>query len=142
MNRVLNWLSLVVLLLALGLILYASYLAFYPFKTNYSYLGDVLPVVNKQVKAGELVTYKSDVEQYTQGITVDRIIQIVNGHIINLPNVSYVTRKGRMTFDQSVRIPLDTVPGIYHLEFSSTFNFSPIRKITISRRTVDFEVIK
>lgn len=141
MNEKIIKFSELVMVMATLFMVYVGYLLYYPFKTNHSYTGDTLHVINKKLHAGEALKIQVDVEQYTSGVKVDRSTQIVNGVVFNLPNVSYVTKKGRMTFIQYVVIPKEIGPGTYHLEFDSTFNINPLRKIMIHRKTENFTIL-
>ena len=141
MNEKIIKLSELVMVMATLFMVYVGYLLYYPFKTNHSYTGDTLHVINKKLHAGEALKIEVDVEQYTSGIKVDKSTQIVNGVVFNLPNSSYITRKGRMTFTQYVVIPKEIQPGVYHLEFDSTFNINPLRKIMIHRKTENFTIL-
>lgn len=141
MNEKIIKLSELVMVMATLFMVYVGYLLYYPFKVNYSHTGDTLHVINKKLHAGEAVRLKVDVEQLTSGIKVDKSTQIVNGIVFNLPNSSYITSKGRMTFTQYVVIPKEIQPGVYHLEFSSTFNINPIRKIIINRKSENFTIL-
>lgn len=141
MNEKIIKISELVMVMATLFMVYVGYLLYYPFKVNYSHTGDTLHVINKKLHAGEALKIQVDVEQYTSGIKVDKSTQIVNGVVFNLPDSSYITRKGRMTFTQYVVIPKEIGPGTYHLEFDSTFNINPLRKIMIHRKSENFTIL-
>lgn len=123
------------------MVIYQTFYALYPFPTVTSYY-DELPVVHKQVKAGDHILFKVDTQQHTNGVKVDVSAQLVGNFLLNFPPYSYATKKGRNTFTNgSIVIPAHVPPGKYHIEFISTYNIAPNRKILITRSTEEFEVI-
>lgn len=127
--------------LTLILLLVFGYWAFYPYKT-FEYVGSKSLVLNKNktVEAGEYVTVETNINHYTEGLLGLVSPQLIDGTVINYPDVTYITRKGHQKFERNFEIPQYVDPGIYHIEIQTSLRVNPIRTITYVRQSEDFLV--
>lgn len=118
----------------------AAWWMLYPYKVIETYT-DMIPMVTKEVKAGEGIIFTADIYQNYDGIPVTVSRQLVDGVIINYPDVGYTTVKGPFKYNNASLVIPEYVPaGKYHIEIFSKFSVNPLRTITIHRRTEDFMV--
>jgi len=135
--------SYITLALTLFLILLMGYWTFYPYKT-FEYVGEKSLIMNKdkKVKAGDFLRVQTNLEHFTDGVTVIVSPQIIDGTVVNFPDFHYITRKGKQVFERSFEIPDYLPSGIYHIEIQSHIKVNPIRTINIIRLSEDFTIIE
>lgn len=134
---------------AIGIVLmflwmaYMTYERYRPITVIKSYY-DVQPVLQTKVKPGELIEWKVDVYQYTEGVKVNVVRELVCEHIrVTLPETVYLTEPGRFTFERSgVTIPANTPPAKNcYITIDAIYNISPTRDISFHIETSRFEII-
>lgn len=139
--KILNIAAYSILILCIGFTLLTTYWQFYPYNVLTYQQGD-FPLLKKQYAPGEALSYKVDVTQNTNNIKVDVIKSLQNDIIINFSPSSYVTMKGRQQFtNSSLAIPTTAPPGKYRLVTVSQYHINPIRVITITRQSEEFEIV-
>lgn len=140
MSKFLYWFSILTILVAIGLILYAAYLLFYPFKP---FVLNTTPtkVLTKQVVAGNDLIY--EVDYCRSGNSPAEVSRTVVGPtMIPTPVVGTITQPGCRKTQIHLPIPEGSTPGKYHLDVSAEFNPNPLRKIIVKFSTEEFEIIK
>lgn len=111
----------------------------WPYKTV-EYKSPVT-VLNKTVKAGQVVQYRIDYCKYVDySAYVDRAF--VDGIIYTVPTVRPNLPTGCHVKIQSVEVPANLPPSEYKLKVYVTFQVNPIRTITKSYETNIFNVIE
>jgi hypothetical protein len=106
--------------------------------------GTDTSVVPPVVVAGETVTVSTQ-SVCNDGVAVTITRRLTNGAITTLLDpIEYraPTRPG-CTEDPTlvVEIPIETVPGKYHLQVDITYQANPVRTVTVSTSSAEFQVI-
>lgn len=100
-----------------------------------------LKVSTKVVKAGESMIYKGDYCLYRNyPATVARTL--VNNSVILLPLVHSVGQIGCHQTNIQVPVPVESEPGLYHLEGIASYQITSTRTINVRFYTETFEIIK
>jgi len=126
-------------LLIIMLIFLVYYIAMltYPYKTLE--FKTPVPVVNKEVKAGEILYIDL---YYCKFVDTPTILskRFVNDMIIALPLTTANAKKGCTSTLVPVEVPKFLEPGDYTLEMSATNRVNPFREITIYYNTEQFNI--
>lgn len=130
--------SIIVILLGILVGFYYIYLLVYPFKTIKSIQPSV--VVNKEVKAGEVLTVTKDYCKYTP-VTARLIRNLIDGVSIPLPEVESALPEGCHIVNVIIPIPEYVPTGVYTLKTTSVYKVNPVREININEFTEQFKVI-
>lgn len=139
MNKTLYYVSIGTLALFLGIMIYGLYLLAFPFKTLDA--DQPFPVTTKTVVAGEKLEFTAKVCRYTSVVaTVSQ--QLVGENLVYLPTHPSRVSKGCGTFKSSVLVPSDTPAGRYKLVSSAKYPINPLRTITVTTETQEFDVVK
>lgn len=140
MNRIFYWFSIATILAAIGIMLYAAYLLFYPFHP-FILNREPAEVLTKKVTAGQDLIYKVDYCRHGAGSgKVTRTV--VGDTFIPIPLVETVTKEGCGSNAIHLPIPEGSTPGTYHLEVSAEFHPNALRSIVIRFQTEDFQIVK
>lgn len=131
----------VVLLGAFSVLLYISYILFFPVKTLDVY-NDPFPVEKAIVKRGDTQSYSVDFCRHTDAIaTITRVIE--GEAYASLGQIKSrfpaVCEKGRQV--EPFLIPDFLPEGIYHIFITVEYDLNPLRKITKEYKTQEFKVI-
>lgn len=101
----------------------------------------VFPVINKKVKQGGLLLYRSNYCKYINlPAKVSR--SFVNHLIFSSPQMYTNRRTGCNVITVGVQIPPELPPGIYYLQNIYSYQVNPLRVITLEHNTESFEVIE
>lgn len=99
------------------------------------------PVLNKEVKQGEVLFYIIDYCKATEAQAVVRR-QFVDGIIYATPEVTANLKKGCGIVKNTVTIPHNLPAGEYYLDITINYEVNPIRVISKNAVTENFTVIK
>lgn len=140
MTKLPYYLSIIILVSAIGLMAVLAFWLLYPYQPLV--LKDpVFPLVNKVVKQGTDLQFISDncknvdLTAHTSRAFVDDIVYYV------LPITTSV-RKGCGKVTITVPVPSNLPPGKYTLQNIFEYKVNPIRIVTVTHNTEEFEVIK
>jgi len=131
--------SMLALIATGGLIIWASYSMFYPFKTV-TFNRIPAEVTTNVVNAGESMTYQLDYCHYTD-VSVEITRQFVDGVIYSTPSFRQKVSKGCDIHNIELPVPSTLNSGTYHLRIFVEFDVNPLRKITKEFETTKFKVI-
>jgi hypothetical protein len=128
------------LLLAFLLVGYIAFNLLYPYPTMT--IEQPAVVINKTVKAGEVLQVQINSEKFTDkpGVIVR---QFINDMVYVMP--SYVSnypmgKSNRVSL--STKVPVELPPGEYYVKTTIEYEFPPFRKITYTFDTEKFTVVK
>lgn len=140
MNRTLLFLSWCTLLSALGIVLLIMFWLFYPYHViDFKY--DKLPILNKRITNGDTLLWQGDHVHYTDGVPVKVSRQIICNTLTNLPDSSYISKRGHFqSVNSSVIIP-NGLEGECHIKIVSQWAINPLRTIIIEKETENFTII-
>lgn len=140
MNKSIYYFSMAVILLAIVLIGYIFYLAFYPFKPV-TLNKEPFKVYTKSVKPGDYVQYELDFTK-NSNIKPEITYYLVDGSITELKPTGGVNRPiGRQVREAEILIPLATKPNNYYLQIDLVYKVSPLQTRYYSWSSEQFEVI-
>lgn len=134
--------SWIILLMAMGIILYVGYLLFHPFKT----MDVVEPIKivneNKEVKVGEPIKSELEFCRYTDRIAT--VTTVLEGpiQITYPPKESRLDPGCRTIVGGSTSVQEYTPPGEYRLKIVAEYKMNPIRTITKVFYTEEFNVVE
>ena len=102
-----------------------------------------IKIMNKDrvVQQGGTLIYRL---AYDKKINIQSTVkrQLVNTYTITYTNVPGVARPGKGVAHTSLPVPKYASPGLYVLRWSSTYQVNPLRSITVSLDSEQFQVIK
>lgn len=139
MTRFSKYISALTLLSALiGLITTYTWLLYdyQPFVLN----TDPIQLYPSQILSGGLAILVIDYCKNNEVTGFIEIKLIGNASQVELPSSFGRFPKGCGLSDIAVRIPSDTVPGIYYLDYTLTYRMNPIRVVTVHVKTELFEI--
>jgi hypothetical protein len=139
-DKILHRLAALTLIMAISLMLYFSFVLFYPFKIlTFEY--DKFPVLTPVVKAGDVVVFRSKWYRYScaKG-TVSR--QLVNNYLYYYSPMPTLSNKGFNDKKIPLKIPSDVEPGEYFIRNIYTFKIHNFRIIEYVKDTESFKVVK
>lgn len=140
MNKSIYYFSMAVILLAIVLIGYIFYLAFYPFKPV-TLNKEPFKVYTKYVKPGDYLQYELDFTK-KNNIKPEITYYLVDGSITELKPTGGVNRPiGRQVREAEILIPLATKPNNYYLQIDLVYKVSPLQTRYYSWSSEQFEVI-
>ena len=140
MNKIFKYLSYLTILLALGLMFLFGYWFLYPYQPL-TIFDPVFPVVNKQVRRGELLQFISNNCKNVE-MTAQTTRAFIDDTIFYTPTITTNVRKGCGKVVINVPVP-DAIPlGEYYIQNIFQYKVNPIRTISVIHDTERFEVIK
>lgn len=100
-----------------------------------------IEVKTPKVSPGQTLMYELDYCRYTdtQAIVSRRF---VDGIIYSMPDIMGSNPKGCAKRTIGVQVPEGLVPGEYYLQVTNTYHVNPIRTISKTIKTAEFEIIK
>jgi hypothetical protein len=118
-----------------------SYWLFWPFQPLV--ITGPIEILNKGkvVKAGDVLIYRIQYEKKIN-ITGKLVRKLINDTKIDLRDSDANAPIGKDKDCVPIHIPQYATPGKYHLWWSVTYKVNPIREITVSKESEEFEVIK
>jgi hypothetical protein len=140
MNGCFKWFAYFVLSIAMILILYVGFNLLYPYPTMT--VQQPVPVINKIVKAGDVLPVQINCEKFTDRpgvvtrLLINEIIYVMPSYISNYPS----GKSNRISY--TTKIPKELPPGEYYIKTTVEYDFPPFRKITYTFDTERFEVVK
>jgi hypothetical protein len=140
MNKPAYIASLIVICTAFIFLFTAGFWSFYPYKIMEIKNPQSLVVDKEIYQAGDRIAYVLDYCKYKriQG-TVSR--SLVDGILVNYSPLISDLETGCFKLKRNdLVIPEFTPTGIYHISSSVEYKINPLRTITITYRTVDFQV--
>lgn len=95
---------------------------------------------NKQVKAGEELVYKIT---YEKKMDIHGILtrKLINEFKIDLADSPAASPVGKDSDKVPIPIPRGADPGKYRLWWSATYKVNPIRTVTVSAESEEFEIV-
>lgn len=140
MNRAFFLLSFFAIGMGIITVLTVMFWLVYPYKPIV-FNDPVFPIRNRIVKAGGTLSYTSD---YCKHISLTAIVSrtFVNGLIFITPPSITKRPNGCHTISVEVSIPHELPAGTYHLENIYSYQVNPIRTVTVSQNTEEFEVVE
>lgn len=139
MNNI-HRLSLLVLVLALTLIGYVSYILLYPYDLI-QFNTKKYEILTPQVSRGGIVMYNIDIVKKTD-IPCTRSRQLINGYSYAITPKIVNAPKGKVYMVASQQLPEYIETGTYHIRTTYIYKINPLREIVYAQDTEDFEVIK
>lgn len=138
--RILNLVSYFTLLASLIFIVVVSFWAIYPYDIT-DFKNSPFPVNSKVVKQGDEISYTVN---YCKHLPMESFVtrQFVDDILFAVPGIYTNVSTGCHIQDASLMIPKTLPVGKYHVNLSYSYHPNPIRTITISARTEDFEVVE
>jgi len=140
MDKIFKYITWLTIFLSFGLLITISYWLFIPVKTV-EFKKQQLPVLNKEVKSGDYVTYEVEYCKYT------KIIPIVSANFkdtIEYPFTdvpSFTNPTGCYTNTVRRYIPKAIYPSKGYIELVFKYKVNPVREETVTVRTEDFIII-
>ncbi len=132
----LEWATFVSALLFMSMV--AFYL-FYPFQPV-QLLTDPIPVVNKQVKAGETVTLKINFDK-RMNINPQITYYLVDGFVLELSQASVSRAIGQNAVTREILIPQTSTKGMRKIRIELDYKINILRTVHYSWDSEEFEVI-
>jgi hypothetical protein len=109
-------------------------------RTVLEFENDKYEVINKEVKAGDLVYYR--IKQYKKYDVVGHIDkQLIDTYIYNYETVSGSLDKGYIDNIVSLKIPDYAEPGIYYIKITFIYKLNMFNTITQVQTTENFNII-
>lgn len=139
MNKSLYYLSMSVIIAGILVGLYYMYLYVYPFKMIVEN-NQPSPVLTKEVNSGGAIIVTKDYCKYTK-ITATLVRTLVDGVVIQLPEVSSNLPTGCHKVDVIIQIPEYIPTGTYRLKTTSLYKMNTGRVIPVDSITEEFKVI-
>lgn len=138
-NKILNYISFLILFVAFGGMLILGYWAFYPYKTT-EYNTEKFRILTKEVSPGEKVVYEVDACKYLDKKPKVSVVFVNDIRYLSSDNFAAISLGCHKTLVE--RIVPDTLPSShYHLEITIEYEINPIRTITNSIESEEFEVV-
>lgn len=139
MNKTIYYFSMATIILAITLIGYIFYLAFYPFEPV-TLNKEPFRVFTKTIKQGEYLQYELDFTK-NSNIKPEITYYLVDGSITQLKPTGGVNRPtGRQVRNAEILIPLATKPNRYHLQIDLVYKVSPLQTKYYSWVSEQFEI--
>ena len=141
MNTLWKTLSWIIVITFFLLTVLLSFWSFYPYKLIV-FNNLPLKVLNKTVKAGEVLVYSTDYCKFTN-IIPEVKKTFVNDIIYSIPTGTVLAKeKGCRIINVQIDVPKNLPPSRYILKITYEYQVNPIRKVNIYVQTELFEVIK
>jgi len=122
---------------------YVGFVLFYPYKPLIIHSDLKIMNENKQVQPNQFVIYEIN---YTKNsLKTERVIrQLINEFIIVIPSYESCLKVGIHKIKRKMNIPAFAPPGKYkiHIIYALKVSDFPIRNISVSAWSEEFEVIK
>jgi hypothetical protein len=139
LNKFMQWLSYLTIVAALFLMLYFSYLLFYPYKVVEFH--DILRTTKQQYHQGETFAYAINYTKYMD-LPATNVRRFVNGIVYTLPTIQTCNDKGEHnTISALTHIPRDMPPGKYTYCLTIIYKVNPFREVSYQNHSNEFEVI-
>ena len=132
--------SMVILAAAFILITYISCMLFYPYNLLEAN-SQPFEVITKDVRAGEDLVYVTDICKFTDAKAV-MTHEFINGIIYSAPSVESNVEAGCYNQEAAVHVPETLLPSTYHMRIIVTYKINPLREITYTYKTEEFNIIK
>lgn len=139
MNRFTYLISWIAILSAFALIGVVTAWEVYPYRLLE--IKNPTPVVNKVVKAGELLTYKVDYCKFTD-LSAQVTKSFVNDIIYTMPTQLGTHGKGCGVEYISVITPKELPQGDYFLKIKFVYQVNPMREMKVEVKTEQFTIIQ
>lgn len=142
MNKILQWIAYITILVALGMMLIFGYWMLYPYNPIV-YKDPVYPVLNegKTVEVGGILKYEVSYCKYSS-VYPTVIKRYVDGLIYETPAGRGVVYEGCREQIIDNLVPSTLVPGKYKMEIIIEYQMNPVRKITYTNYTEEFTVVE
>lgn len=132
--------SVVVLLLAAGILVYIYYLLFMPIKvivpTTQPY-----PVTDTTVQRGKTLTYIADYCKFIDA-PAEVTRSFSDGLSFATPQTTTNLPNGCHKQQVTIEVPKSIPPGTYRLDIQLDYHLNPLRTASYHFKTVDFSVIR
>jgi hypothetical protein len=140
-SKYLHWFTILVLSSAMAIMIYFTYLCFYPFKTVV-FEKDSFQTSKTQYKQGEYLTYTVKYIKYTN-VYATVIRSFENDVVYQIPMTETKNPMGKQNFvNCSIKVPKELPVGKYILRMAIIYKLNPFREITHNVATNEFEVIQ
>lgn len=125
--------------LALSFMLVAGYWAVYPYKPLVI-KNNPMPTYEKQVRAGDFLSYDVD---YCKNTELPALVTraFVDDVVFASPQIISDNEKSCRKHTVKIMIP-NIPPGKYFVRITYTYEVNPIRSVTVTAYTQNFEIIK
>lgn len=120
--------------------LYIGYLLFFPFKTL-TVNSQPYKITTPQVHPGENVSYVADICRHTEVEAVTKRSLISPANTVYLPDRPSKLGTGCAEVTVKALIPIETPEGRYKLHLDISYQVNPLRNITKTVETEEFDVI-
>lgn len=135
--QILNAIVLIVIFLVIILV---TVLSIFP-RTVLEFETDKYEILNKEVKAGDLVYYKIKLnKKYDIVGHVDK--QLIDTYVYNYEPTSVNLDKGKIDSVISLKIPEYAEPGIYRIKITFTYKLNLFNTITQVQETENFIIVE
>jgi hypothetical protein len=140
MNKLYYVISWVTIVLALFLLVVASYWTLFP-KTPIEF-EPVHKVITKTVESGDYLAYQV---KYCKYLDISPLVSkaFVDGIVYEIPQAVYEAYKpGCGVAEVRLYVPRNLPPGQYYIQTTHRYQVNPIQKVDIVTTTEKFEVVK
>lgn len=132
--RIVSPLILGFIIIFVSLLIYWQY---WPYKT----MDAKFILITPQVKAGERVEYEFEYCKFTD-LSAVIVKQIINDTVVHLTPITSNQAKGCGNMIASAKTPEYLPPGKYKLRITTIYKMNPVREISVSSETEEFEIIE
>jgi hypothetical protein len=139
-DRVAYYISIATLVIAITILVYFSYLMFFPFKVCYNF-PDNYQVTKSQYRTGEILTYRVHYIKYgNYPATVIR--SFVDGLQFTLPTIQTNHPMGEHSFiSGTTTVPECLPPGKYYYQATVIYKVNPFREIIRYMKSNSFNIV-
>ena len=144
-KRIDKWFHKIAWLVVVGtalILLGLSYWLYWPYKVV-EVKNSPYPILNanKQVEVGTLLKHQVEYCKYVD-LQSTTTRQFVNNLIFTMPDTVQNNELGCHTIVANTLVPMELPPGKYYLRIIKNYKVNPIRTITETFRTEEFEVVE
>jgi hypothetical protein len=139
-TKLLNFLSLFIVIIACFIVGVIIYWVTYPYKPLV-FNEPEFPVLTKTVKQGGILKYTSNYCKYNE---VAPLVYrtFANDLVFSTPPQTTNRPMGCHVVTIAVLVPHELPPGVYHIENTFSFQMNPLRVITIKENSETFTVVE
>lgn len=138
MRKLINLVSYLTIILAMGLVVYAYYLSFYPFKVVQ--LNSFTVTTTEPIYRGGYIEYNLDFDKLLP-IKPRVTYFLVDGIIVELEGTGINQVVGEQKVTRSRRIPETVNPGVYKFRIELEYPVAPWRTINYTWISNEFTVL-
>lgn len=140
-NGLLNFFASITLLAAFGLMLYFGYMLFWPIKVI-DWLDGNFITCKTQYRIGEVMRYRLHYNKYFP-LEAETVVYFEDGIMFQMPSTVTNNPTGERDFVKvAFKIPEELPPGRYKLKEYIIYKVNPLRSITYTLVSNQFEVIQ